>query len=393
MAATAAELAPGLIELRRALHAEPELGLHLPRTQEKVLAALDGLDLEITTGIRASSVVAVLRGGRPGPAVLLRGDMDGLPITERTGLPYASANGAMHACGHDLHTAGLVGAARLLAGVRTDLPGDVIFMFQPGEEGYDGAGVMIAEGVLDAAGAPPVAAYGVHVAADLPRGLFATRPGRLMAAYGVFDVTVRGAGGHGSRPHRALDPIQVAAEIVTALQVFVTRRFDVFDPVVITVGEFSGGTAHNVIPETARFRAGVRSFSAATSDRLAAELPELARHIAIGHGLTADATFETMYPATVNDPAEAQAYAATAIELFGANRFEELAEPRTGSEDFSRVLQQVPGSYGFLGAAPPELDQDALPGNHSPLALFDDAILGDQALLLAELAIRRLRAR
>ncbi|AUS80776.1 amidohydrolase [Actinoalloteichus sp. AHMU CJ021] len=382
-------LARDLIGLRRALHADPEVGLDLPRTQRRVLDAVDGLGLEITTGERLGSVVAVLRGGRPGPVVLLRGDMDALPLDELTGLTFASTNGAMHACGHDLHTAALVGAARLLAGVRDSLPGTVVFMFQPGEEGYDGAGVMLDEGVLTAAGAEPVAAYGVHVAADMPRGVLTSRPGPMMAAFGRLDVTVRGSGGHASRPHHALDPIQVGAEVVTALQTLVTRRFDVFDPVVVTVGEFHGGTAPNIIPDSARLRAGVRWFSADNAARLGRELPELVRSIAVGHGLTADVTFEEVLPATVNDAGEAEFYARTAVGLFGADRYRHLDNPLTGSEDFSRVLGRVPGSYGFLGAAP--ADPGGRPAsNHSPRAVFDDGVLADQALFLATLARDRL---
>ncbi|TDC20840.1 amidohydrolase [Streptomyces sp. 8K308] len=388
----AARLGDELIALRRALHADPEVGLQLPRTQRRILDALAGLGLEIGTGTATTSVTAVLRGARPGPTVLLRGDMDALPVTETTGLPYASANGAMHACGHDLHVAGLVGAARLLAARRGDLAGNVLFMFQPGEEGYGGAAIMIEEGVLDAAGEPPVAAYGVHVSAEIPRGTVTTRPGPLMAGYSVFDVTVRGRGGHGSRPHNALDPVPVAAEIITALQTYVTRRFDVFDPVVITVGEVSAGSAPNIIPETARLRAGVRTFSTETDERLAAELPRLAHHIATGHGLTAVAAYDARLPVTVNDEAAAARYAATATRLFGADRYRTLPTPRTASEDFSLVLERVPGSYGFLGAAPPAAADRPIEGNHSPNALFDDSVLPDQAALLAESALGHLHA-
>src|SRR5215475_14791267 len=265
-------MAPELAGLRRAIHREPEIGLDLPGTQRKVLAALDGLPLEISLGTALSSVTAVLRGGRAaapggdaqgGPVVLLRGDMDALPVTERTGLDYASqTEGVMHACGHDLHTAMQAGAARLLAARQRELPGTVVFMFQPGEEGHAGARHMIAEGVLDAAGQRPAAAYALHVAsADWPAGVISTRPGPMLAAAEVLAVTVHGHGGHGSEPHHAADPIPAACEMVTALQTLVTRRFDVFDPVVITVGSFHAGTTDNVIPDDATFLATVRSFS------------------------------------------------------------------------------------------------------------------------------------
>lgn len=392
----ALEVPAGLLEelvaLRRRLHAHPEVGLVLPRTQEMVLEALAGLDLEITLGVETSSVVAVLRGGRPGPVVLLRADMDGLPVLEATGLPYAAESGTMHACGHDLHMAGLVGAARLLADRREDLPGSVILMFQPGEEGYDGAGVMLREGVLEAAGERPVAAYGVHVSADAPSGRISTRPGTLMAAFSVLEVRVIGRGGHGSRPHEALDPIPAMAEMITALQTHVTRRTSVFDPVVVTVGEVHAGSAPNIIPGEAHFRAGVRTFSTRATARMAAQLPELVTGIGRSHALTVEASFRTVLPVTVNDEAEAGFLGRTAARLFGPDRFVELENPRTGSEDFSRVLAEVPGAYGFVGAAR-EFDPEDMPAsNHSPHAVFDDAVLADQALLLATLAWERLHA-
>ena len=214
-----------------------------------MLDAIAPLGLEVSTGTGLSSVVAVLRGGRPGPAVLLRGDMDALPVTEDSGEPFTSErDGVMHACGHDLHVAGLVGAARLLADRRDELAGDVVLMFQPGEEGDHGARLMIEEGVLDAAGSRVVAAYGLHVMSSvLPTGLVASRAGTMLAAADSVVVTVHGRGGHGSMPHLAADPVPVAAEIVLALQAMVTRQFDVFDPVVVTVGRIAAGTTNNVI--------------------------------------------------------------------------------------------------------------------------------------------------
>ncbi|MFF4805715.1 M20 family metallopeptidase [Streptomyces sp. NPDC001351] len=389
----ARELQGELAVLRRALHREPEIGLHLPRTQEKVLAALDGLPLEISTGSSLSSVTAVLRGGAApgGPVVLLRGDMDALPVTERTGEDFASRiAGAMHACGHDLHTAGLVGAARLLADRRASLAGDVVFMFQPGEEGWDGAGHMVAEGVLDAAGRPVDAAYGLHVSSSsYPTGVFASRPGPLMAASAGLHVRVVGAGGHGSRPHDSLDPIQAACEMVTALQTMVTRRFDVFDPVVVTVGTFHAGTRRNIIPDDASFEATVRTFSPAAAERIAEVSVRLCRDIATAHGLTAEVDFVPEYPVTVNHADEHDFLADTVREAFGEERFEQLTDPITGSEDFSRILDRVPGAFVFLGADATG-DPETAPTNHSPLAAFDDAVLSDGAALLAELAVRRL---
>ena len=390
----ATAIAGDMARLRRAIHAEPEIGLDLPLTQQKVLAALHGLPLEVTTGAALSSVTAVLRGTRKsgGPVVLLRGDMDALPVTERTGLDFASKlDGAMHACGHDLHTAMLAGAARLLSARRDELAGSVVFMFQPGEEGYAGARYMIEEGVLDAAGERATAAYALHVAsALLPSGVFSTRPGPMMAAAEVLDVTVRGHGGHGSQPHHAADPIPVACEIVMALQAMVTRKFDIFDPVVITVGSFHAGTTDNVIPDSAHLLATVRSFSPASREQVRDAALRVVRNIASAHGLSATAEFTNSYPVTVNDRAEAQFAADVVAGVLGERRYVGQTNPQAGAEDFSYVLEQVPGAFVMLGACAPGADPATAPFNHSADAVFDDAVLSDGAALYAELALRRL---
>jgi amidohydrolase len=404
----AAAIAGDLAELRHAIHREPEIGLELPLTQAKVLAALDGLPLEVSTGRSLSSVTAVLRGGAdtgpgdgagggPGdgarPSVLLRGDMDALPVTEATGLPYSSRfDGVMHACGHDLHTAMLAGAARLLSTRRAELPGDVIFMFQPGEEGYRGADIMIGEGVLDAAGPRhPVAAYALHVSStQMPCGVFATRPGPMLAAADIIRVTVRGRGGHASQPHLAADPITAACEMVTALQTMVTRQFDVFDPVVVTISSFHAGTTDNVIPDEAAFLGTARSYSAASRDRLRTNIIKLINDLADAHGVSADAHYVDEYPVTVNDAAEAEFARAAVADVFGAARSVPKTFPMTGAEDFSYVLQQVPGAFLSVGAVPLDRDPATAPSNHSAAAMFDDAVLADGAACYAELARRRL---
>ncbi|MER2134091.1 MAG: M20 family metallopeptidase [Arthrobacter sp.] len=388
-AAEGQDLLPDLVSLRRDIHREPEVGLHLPRTQQKILDALDGLGLEITTGKSLSSVTAVLRGGEDGPSVLLRGDMDALPVQELTDLEYASTNGAMHACGHDLHVAGLVGAARLLAAQQRDISGNVIFMFQPGEEGDGGAGLMIEEGVLEAAGEKPVAAYGIHVRPG-PLGVFRTRPGTLMAGANELRITVHGSGGHGSQPHNALDPVPALVEIAAALQVMATRKFSVFDPVVLTVTQLEAGRAINVIPDTARLGASVRTLSAESVDRLIVETKALADGIAAAHGCTAEVTFEILYPMTENDPSRTFEAIRELREMFGEERVIQSRDPLMGSEDFSLVLQKIPGAFLFLGATPPEVDPETAAWNHSPRVLFDDSVLADQAAALAELAFNRL---
>ncbi|ROS25803.1 hippurate hydrolase [Cellulomonas sp. PhB150] len=383
---------PQVAELRHALHRVPEIGLDLPLTQQIVLDALADLDLEVSTGTALSSVTAVLRGARPGPAVLLRGDMDALPVTEDSGEDFTSEHvGVMHACGHDLHVAGLVAAARLLAARRDEIAGSVVLMFQPGEEGDGGAEQMIAEGVLDAAGERVVAAYGVHVAsALLPTGVVSGRAGTEMAAADSLRVTVHGKGGHGSAPHRALDPVPVAAEIVLALQAMVTRRFDAFDPVVVTVGAILAGTTNNVIPEQAELQVTVRTFSHATWEVVPAMITTLCESIAAAHGLTATVDYLRGYPVTVNDSDELDRTARLTRELFGEQAWQTMPQPLAGAEDFSYVLEQVPGSFVFVSATPAGVDARTAPYNHSAQAVFSDDALVIGPALLAALALDRL---
>jgi len=383
-----------LIALRRDLHRHPEIGLDLPETRNLVLDALESLPLELTLRDDDSSIVAVLRGSDAETgirSVLLRADMDALPVRELTGAEYAFDGEVMHACGHDLHTAMLVGAARVLSAHRADLRGDVVLLFQPGEEGYDGARRMIDAGALDASGVRPDAAYALHVtSARFGSGVIATRPGPLMAAADVLRVVVRGAGGHASAPHEALDPITVAAAMVTALQTMITRRFNAFDPVVLTVGYIRGGTLNNIIPDTAEFHAAVRTFSPESQEAVAGHATRLCTSIAEAYGLTAEVEWETLYPVTVNDPTEVDFLGATAESLFGTHMVATMPTPIAGAEDFSRILQEVPGAMAFLGATAPDADPASAPFNHSPLSLFDEAVLPAGAALLAQLAHDRL---
>ncbi|GGB99324.1 M20 metallopeptidase family protein [Cellulomonas carbonis] len=390
--AEAEALLPELAALRHDLHRIPEIGLELPLTQARVLEALDGLGLEVSTGAVLGSVVAVLRGGRPGPAVLLRGDMDALPVTEDSGEAFTSTHeGVMHACGHDLHVAGLVGAARLLAARRDELAGSVVLMFQPGEEGFHGARTMIEEGVLDAAGERVVAAYGVHVVSSMvPLGVVTGRPGTQMAASDQLYVRVRGRGGHGSMPHLAADPVTVAAEIVLALQTAVTRQFDAHDPVVVSVGRIAAGTVDNVIPEVAEIDATVRTFSHEQHAMIPERLTRVAEHVAAAHGLTADVVYERGYPVTVNDAAEVARAERVVTDLLGEGRYETALRPVSGAEDFSYVLQEVPGAFLFVGATPAGADPATAPYNHSAQARFDDSSLAVSAAVLAGLALDRL---
>ncbi|MFJ4171843.1 M20 family metallopeptidase [Paenarthrobacter sp. NPDC089714] len=397
IAADAKELQEDIVRLRHDLHREPEIGLQLPRTQEKVLKALDGLPYEITLGKDTTSVTAVLRGGAAHasaekPVVLLRADMDGLPVQETTGVDYTSRiDGAMHACGHDLHTSMLAGAATLLAERRDQLAGDIVLMFQPGEEGFDGASYMINEGVLDAAGRRVDTAYGMHVFSSLePHGQFVTKNGVMLSSSDGLVVTVLGAGGHGSAPHSAKDPVTAAAEMVTALQVMVTRQFNMFDPVVLTVGVLHAGTKRNVIPETARIEATIRTFSEDSRQKMMVAVPKLLKGIAAAHGLEVDVDYQQEYPLTINDEDETNTAEKVIAGMFGESRLTRMATPLSGSEDFSRVLAEVPGTFVGLSAVAPGADHATSPFNHSPYATFDDGVLTDGAALYAELAVSRI---
>ncbi|MFR0637621.1 M20 metallopeptidase family protein [Glutamicibacter soli] len=380
--------------LRHALHRRPEVGLDLPFTQETVLQWLAPLGYEVSLGQDLSSVTAVLRGGaalgpaKNRPTVLLRGDMDGLPVTERSNVDFASQTGTtMHACGHDLHTSMLAGAATLLAERKDQLPGDVVLMFQPGEEGYDGAGHMIREGVLDASGTRVDAAYGLHVMSGIgTSGEFMSRSGAIMSASDGLFVTVHGKGGHGSAPFLAKDPVGAAAEMVTALQMMVTRNFNAFDPVVVSVGVFNAGSARNVIPESVHFEATIRSFSAQAHQRLAKLVPQLLQGIASAHGLEVEIDYRAEYPVTENHEQNTTFARDAAIELFGDASYTEMAEPLTGSEDFSRVLKEVPGAFIFLSALAPGASAESAEYNHSPYAHFDDSVLARGTALYTYLA-------
>jgi amidohydrolase len=380
------------IDLRRRLHRHPEIGLHLPRTQEMVLDAFAGLPIEVTTGKTTSSVVGVLRGARPGPTYLLRGDMDGLPVHEDSGLPFASeVPGAMHACGHDTHVAMLLGAARLLAERRDELTGQVVFMVQPGEEGFHGARYMLEEGLLDVVPEAPVSgAFALHISSTLASGSVNLRPGPMMAAADQWTITVRGRGGHASEPHTAADPIPVAAEIVLALQTLVTRRVDVFDPAVVTVAHIEAGSTNNVIPDTAFLEGTIRTLSAERRADVVAAVRRVATNIGAAHGLTVDFVHEEGYPVTVNDVDATARVLDTAAELLGDRASCLLPAPLMGAEDFSYVLQRVPGVMAFLGACPPGMEPETAPGNHSNLVVFDEEPLPAGVALYARMAMRAL---
>jgi amidohydrolase len=383
----------GVVALRRELHRRPELGLDLPRTQARVRDALDGLPLSLTTGERQSSIVADLDGDRPGPTVLLRADMDALPMHEDTGLEFASeVDGAMHACGHDTHTAMLVGAARVLAARRGELAGRVRFLFQPGEEGHGGAAVALAEGLLDtAAGGEPVSwAFAIHQSPSIPSGVVTTRSGPIMASADELHITVRGRGGHASMPHHASDPIPVACEIVQALQTWVTRRVDVFTPAVVTIARIRAGTTTNVIPETAQLDGTLRTVSPRVRGDAHAGVRRVAENVAAAHDMTAEVTIAEGYPVTVNDGAAADEVLATARWLVGEPRAVAMPDPVMGAEDFSYILERVPGAMAFLGTRPPGVAAPQVAPNHSNRMVLDESAMATGVALYAAAALRRL---
>ncbi|MBK5224455.1 MAG: amidohydrolase [Acidimicrobiia bacterium] len=383
-------LLPELIELRRRIHRHPEIGLELPVTQATVLEALSDLPLEIETGTALTSVTATLHGTRPGRRVLLRGDMDALVMPEDTGLDFSSElPGVMHACGHDVHVAMLVGAARLLCARRDELAGSVRFMFQPGEEGQGGAPQMIAEGVLVGVDA----AFAIHITPNIPSGWIATRPGPLMASADEIFITVRGRGGHASTPHFTADPVPVACEIVGAFQTAVTRRVDAFAPAVVTIATIEAGTTTNVIPETARLAGTIRTTSERTRDLVHADLVRLAEGIAAAHAMTAEVRIDPGYPVTVNDAATA----ALVLDEVGPRvvaeraRVVEAPAPTMGAEDWSYVLQKVPGAMAFLGVCPPDVpDARNAPACHSNVMRLDEPAMATGVALHTAMALRLL---
>lgn len=381
-------LQPRTVALRRAVHRHPETGLTLPVTQSAVLRALSGLPLRVHTGAALSSVVAVLDGDRPGPTVLLRADMDALPLAERTGLAYASEqDSVMHACGHDTHVAMLASAARLLSDRRAALAGHVIFMFQPGEEGPGGADVMIQEGVLAAAETPVFRAFALHITASTASGVVTCRPGPLMASSDVFTVRVVGRGGHGAMPHDAIDPVPAAAAMVGALQTMITRRVAVSEPAVLTVGRIAAGTSTNIIPRLAVLEGTVRTLSEPTRALVHTELRRVCEHVGAAYGCQVDVSIKRGYPVTINDEVVGPRVVELARAVLGQRRAEPMANPLMGAEDFAYVLRRVPGALAFLGACPPGVSPaDAAP-NHSDQVVFDESAMEYGVALYAAFAL------
>ena len=393
--------AAGLLDdarsVRRDLHRWPEVGLDLPKTKDRVLEALDGLPLDITLHTTTSGIAALLTGDKPGPTVMLRGDMDALPMPEDTGLDYASqVDNVMHACGHDTHVAMLAGAARMLSERKSSIPGRVLFMFQPGEEGYGGAEYMLDEGLLDvpplADGTPsPVsAAYAIHITSSMPAGMIGTKGGSVMASSDTFDIVITGKGGHASEPFRTFDPVPVACEVVQAIQAMVTRRFDIFDPTVVNVTRLIAGTAYNVIPEAARIQGTIRAISAKTRSSVHESIQRVADGVASAHGCNAETSVNLGYPVTVNDPPSADFALDVAESIVGDKLVARMPNPVMGAEDFSYVLEKLPGAMVFLGGTPHNKDPRTAAPNHSNRVMFEEDAMTTGMALYSSLALRTL---
>lgn len=373
--------------IRRELHQIPEFGLDLPKTLARVLESIEGLG-EIHLGKGMTAAALVIKGEKPGPTVLLRADMDALAVVEDTGLDYSSTNGYMHACGHDLHMAMAIGAAHLIHTHRSSLQGDVVIWFQPGEEGHGGADIMLEQNMHLVSGSKPIAAYGVHVFSVYPKGMFGSKPGALMASAGGFTAKFTGAGGHGSMPWLSKDPITPMVQAIATLQSAINKRLDIFDDVVVNVGWVKAGDDHteNVIPETASFGATVRTFSQKHSELIR----EVVEDVLQGSAKTFGVSVETKWmPATkvLMNNAEAISNSRRVIEeIFGPNRYLDMADPIPGGEDFASVLDEIPGAFIFMGAAPDGTDIRTAASNHSNRAIFDDEVLPSGAAFLAAMA-------
>ncbi len=388
-------LLPQMVAVRRQLHRRPEIGLGLPETQRTVVDELAKLGLAPQLGRAVSSVTATIDGGQAGPTLILRADMDALPLQEETGLDFSSEiDGVMHACGHDTHVAMLLGGARLLVERRESLAGRVLLMFQPGEEGHHGARSMLEEGLLDdlEGKQAPTGAFALHIGTRYRSGTINLRPGPLLASSDVLRITVRGRGGHASAPHLAADPITTAAQVILALQTMVTRSIDVFDPAVITIANVVAGTTNNIIPESAFLQGTIRTVSEETRGAVRDRVRRVVEGTCAAAGTVAELEIEPGYPVTINDAGFTDLVAEVAGTLVPPDEVVDLAAPIMGAEDFSYLLQRVPGTMAFIGARAPELDPATAPQNHSNRVVFDESVMPVGAAMYAGVALRHLRS-
>jgi len=375
----AAAVQPQVVEWRRWFHENPELSNREFNTSVRVAGILSDMGLEPQSGIAHTGVVAIIEGGKPGPLVAIRADMDGLPVSEETGLPFASTArgeyngqevGVMHACGHDSHMAMVLGAASVLNAVKEELPGSVMLIFQPAEESAPageegGAELMLKEGLFTPQ--KPEAVFGLHVGINQPGGKIAVRSGPMLAAVDSFKLEVRGKQTHGARPWNGVDPIVVASQIVLGLQTIASRQVDVTQaPSIVTVGRISGGVRNNVIPDSVEMEGTIRTFDAAMRDQIHMRIERTARLIAESAGASIEFELNYGYPATINDPGLTEKMTPTLQRVAGEGGLVSV-QPQTVAEDFSYFANEVPGLYLFLGNGEPGVDPSTLPSNHSPL--------------------------
>jgi amidohydrolase len=401
--AAAASVLPEVVNWRRDLHAHPELAFHERRTADLVAKELSRMGYEVRRGLAETAVIGLLKTGRPGPVVALRADMDGLPVMEETGLPFASRErvqsdgkevGVMHACGHDMHVAMLLGAARVLAGMRGQLSGAVKLVFQPAEEGVanepNGAERLVKAGVLDN---PKVSAmFGLHVGiTPQPTGTISTRARGLMAGSDTFEIVVQGRQTHGALPWNGVDPVVVAAQIVLGLQTIVSRQTNLtVAPAVVTVGTLHAGQRANIVPGEVKMSGTIRSFDPAVREQLLVQVKRTAEHLALSAGATTAVSVDPGYPVTWNDPALTEKMLPSLRRVAGAQLLSDAA-PSTTAEDFSYYGQQVPAMLFFLGVHPPGADPAQWAANHSPRFNPDEAALLTGVRALASLAADYLR--
>ncbi len=359
-----------LIAIRRDIHAHPELAYEEQRTSDKVAALLESYGLQVHRGMGGTGVVASLECGQSNRAIGLRADMDALSMEEMNAFGHKSANpGKMHACGHDGHTTMLLGAARYLS-QNHDFNGTVHFIFQPAEEGRAGARKMIDDGLFEKF--PMDGVFGMHNMPGLEEGKFCMRPGPIMASGEVLNIRVSGKGGHGARPEQTIDPILVAANIVTALQSVVSRNTDPQDAVVVSITKINAGSAFNIIPETAEMAGTIRTFDMDVQEKTRAAITRLVEGVAAGFGARAEADFKLIYPPTVNWASEVETAARAAAKVVGEENVDRQCRPMMGAEDFAFMLEDVPGCYVLLGAG---LDEAPGSGLHSPHYDFNDDLL------------------
>lgn len=374
------------VEMRRLLHAEPELGLQLPETQKKILDSLTGLGMKITPGRSTTSVVADLDSGKPGPTILLRGDMDALPLQEDNPIAWRSKKDLhMHACGHDSHVAMLLSAAHLLAKNTDSFNGKIRFMFQPGEEGFHGAKFMIEEGVLDGVDR----AFAIHVITQMESGKFYAKGGPLMASSDEFNITIKGRGGHASMPAGCIDPIPAAAQTVLGLHAMTGRVRAGTDPAVLTVAHMEAGTTYNIIPEVAKLQGTIRTLNEDTRALLKERLETVASHTAQAHGCSCETHIKHGYPVTVNNDQEVERAQNVCHTVFGEGSYIGLEDAVMGAEDWSYVLENVPGMMAFLGCAPKGVNPAEAAPNHSNYMEIDEDAMANGVAMYAAMAMAR----